>query len=47
MLVLAAAISYSRIYVGVHYPADVAAGVFLGIVSGARGPLGDPTKTAW
>jgi undecaprenyl-diphosphatase len=34
MLVLAAAISYSRIYVGVHYPTDVVAGVSLGIACG-------------
>lgn len=34
MLALAAAISYSRIYVGVHYPADVMAGLLLGVVCG-------------
>jgi undecaprenyl-diphosphatase len=34
MLVLAAAMSYSRVYVGVHYPADVVAGVGLGIACG-------------
>lgn len=34
MLVLAAAISYSRIYVGVHWPTDVAAGIVLGMASG-------------
>jgi undecaprenyl-diphosphatase len=34
MLVLAAAISYSRVYVGVHYPTDVVAGVSLGIACG-------------
>jgi undecaprenyl-diphosphatase len=34
MLVLAAAISYSRIYVGVHYPTDVVAGAGLGIACG-------------
>jgi len=30
MLVLAAAVSYSRVYVGVHYPTDVLAGRVLG-----------------
>ncbi len=34
MLVLAAAISYSRVYVGVHYPTDVVAGSGLGIACG-------------
>lgn len=34
MLVLAAAISYSRVYVGVHYPTDVLAGAGLGIACG-------------
>ena len=37
MLVLAAAISYSRIYVGVHWPTDVAAGILLGFASGWAG----------
>ena len=32
-LVLAILISLSRLYVGVHYPTDVAAGVVIGIVS--------------
>lgn len=34
MLVLAAAISYSRVYVGVHYPTDVLAGAGLGVACG-------------
>jgi undecaprenyl-diphosphatase len=33
-LLLAAAIAYSRLYVGVHYPADVLAGAALGAATG-------------
>jgi undecaprenyl-diphosphatase len=33
-LVLAAAISYSRVYVGVHYPSDVVGGALLGVSVG-------------
>jgi undecaprenyl-diphosphatase len=32
LFVLAALIGYSRIYVGVHYPLDVAAGAIFGVV---------------
>ena len=32
-VLLAAAIAYSRLYVGVHWPLDVAAGVVLGIAT--------------
>jgi len=37
MLALAVAISYSRIYVGVHWPSDVAAGALFGVFSGWLG----------
>jgi len=33
-LTLAILISFSRLYVGVHYPSDVIAGIVIGIVSG-------------
>lgn len=52
---LAAAVGYSRVHTGVHYPADVAAGALLGLASAAavrecatcrriRGPLNTPTS---
>lgn len=34
MLIWAAVVSYSRIYLGVHYPADIAVGGMLGILIG-------------
>ncbi len=37
MLALAVAVSYSRLYVGVHWPTDVMAGAFLGAASGWLG----------
>jgi undecaprenyl-diphosphatase len=33
--VLAAAIAYSRVYVGVHYPLDVTGGALVGLAVGA------------
>lgn len=37
IVALAAAISYSHIYVDVHYPADTAAGLLLGVACGCIG----------
>lgn len=43
LLVIAAAISFARVYVGVHYPGDVVGGALIGIAAAlllGRGPLG-------
>ena len=45
MLPLAVAVSYSRVYNGVHYPADVLAGAILGAGYGAAGVF--TIQTAW
>ena len=39
LLVLATAIAFSRIYVGVHYPSDVIAGAAIGALVGILGAL--------
>lgn len=44
MLALAAAVAYSRIYVGVHWPTDVAAGILLGT---SCGWVGSRLATRW
>jgi undecaprenyl-diphosphatase len=44
---LAAAVAYSRVHAGVHYPSDVAAGIAIGIGSGllaAHAPLCAPGR---
>ena len=35
LLLVAAAVGYSRVYVGVHYPADVVGGVLVGLICAA------------
>ena len=35
--IAAAAMAFSRLYLGVHYPSDIAAGAALGLVMGAAG----------
>lgn len=47
LLVLAAAVAFSRVYVGVHYPLDVLAGAVLGalVAFGLRGAI--RTRSRW
>ena len=45
MLPMAAAVAFSRVYNGVHYPGDVLAGVILGAGYAAAGVIG--LQTAW
>jgi undecaprenyl-diphosphatase len=43
---LAAAVGYSRVHTGVHYPADVVGGLALGVVSGVAVIRADRRWTA-
>jgi undecaprenyl-diphosphatase len=43
---LAAAVGYSRVHTGVHYPGDVAAGLALGVASGAVVRMAERRRTA-
>jgi len=46
LVVLAAAVAWSRVYVGVHYPLDVLAGAALGVAIGMVVPRGLPRLAA-
>ena len=37
MICLAGLMAFSRLYVGVHYPSDVAAGILIGVLGGLAG----------
>ena len=49
LLVLAALLAFSRVYVGAHYPGDVAAGALIGVAVAAALYLAGPTRrlTEW
>ncbi len=47
LLLLACTIAYARMYLGVHYPIDVAAGAAIGLVTGSIVALVDIPHARW
>ena len=38
-LIISALMAWSRLYLGVHYPSDVLAGILIGIIAGVLGAV--------